>query len=271
MIEEFITKYIKNKLKDFPSLVLYDAENLYVDLLPALKTEGITVFNISESILSVREGAIDYYNKILPVDKDARMILYVPFAPPETKQEKIDDPFFIFTLGGTYFPYDANDKYESLCKACFRDKEEKITALFEHENPDFETINALGGGNTWAKLQTLTGGKSEKEILGVIMAPTSIQLENLKKDKTWQKEYKDVAKTIGLIPKEKSFDGITYELWRFILFSEFVFDLPIELPESLKLVAVAKPSSKQTVIELCKSLRNNKTSEEVDKSSNLGA
>jgi len=263
MIEEFITNYIKSKLKDFPSLVLYDAEHLYFNLLPALNDEGITIFDISESVLSIREDALDYYNQVLPTDKNARMILYVPFPPPETKQEKIDDPFFIFTLGGTYFPYDANDKYESLCKSCFKDKEEKITSLFEHENPDFETINALGGGNTWAKLQTLTGGKSEKEILGVIMAPTSIQLENLKKDKTWQKEYKDVAKTIGLVPKEKSFDGITYELWRFMLFSEFVFDLPIDLPETLKLVPVAKPSAKQTVIEICKSLRNNKTSEEV--------
>lgn len=263
MIEEFITTYIKFKLKEFPSIVLYDGEHLYIDLLPALKAEGITIFDISESILSVREDALDYYNQVLPAKKDARMIVYVPFPPPETKQEKIDDPFFIFSLGGSYFPYDANDKYESLCKSCFKDKEEKITALFEQEIPDFETINALGGGNTWAKLQTLTGGKSEKEILGVIMAPTSIQLENLKKDKTWQKEYKDVVKTIGLIPQEKSFDGITYELWRFILFSEFVFDLPIDLPESLKLISVAKPSAKQTVIEICRSLRNNKSSEEV--------
>ena len=263
MIEEFITTYIKSKLKEFPSLVLYDAEHLYIDLLPAIKAEGITIFDISESILSVREDALDYYNQILPAKKDARMIVYIPFPPPETKQEKIDDPFFIFTLGGTYFPYDANDKYESLCKACFKDKEEKISALFEQESPDFETINALGDGNTWAKLQTLTGGKSEKEILGVIMAPTSIQLENLKKDKTWQKEYKDVVKTIGLVPQEKSFDGITYELWRFILFSEFVFDLPIDLPESLKLVSVAKPSAKQIIIEICRSLRNNKSSEEV--------
>ncbi len=263
MIEEFITTYIKSKLKEFPSLVLYDGEHLYIDLLTALKAEGITIFDISESILSVREDALDFYNQVLPANKDARMIVYVPFPPPETKQEKIDDPFFIFTFGGSYFPYDANDKYESLCKACFKDKEEKITVLFEQEIPDFETINALGGGNTWAKLQTLTGGKSEKEILGVIMAPTSSQLENLKKDKTWQKEYKDVAKTIGLVPKEKSFDGITYELWRFILFSEFVFDLPIDLPASLKLISVAKPSAKQTVIEICKALRNNKTSEEV--------
>ena len=110
-------------------MVLYDAEHLYIDLLPAIKAEGITIFNISESILSVREDALDYYNQILPAKKDARLIVYVPFPPPETKQEKIDDPFFIFTLGGSYFPYDANDKYESLCKACFKDKEDKINMI----------------------------------------------------------------------------------------------------------------------------------------------
>ncbi len=263
MIREYIINYFKSKLKDSPSLVIYDAEHLYVELLPALKDANTEVFDISTSILSERENALDYFSQALPAKKNARMVLYIPFAPPETNQEKIDDPFFIFTLGGSYFPFDANDKYISLCKACFKDKEQKIDQLFEQETPEFDTLDALGGGNTWAKLQTLTGGKSEKEILTAILAPSDLQKQNLKKDKTWQKEYKDVAKTVGLDTKEKSFDGISYELWRFMLFSEFLFDLPIQLPESLKLVAAAKPSAKVIVIEICKSLRNNKTSEDI--------
>jgi len=261
MIREYIIEFLKSKLKDYPSLVLYDAEHRYAEILPGLKDEHTEVFDISTSILSVREDALDYYSATIPEDKNARMILYVPFAPPETKQEKIDDPFFIFTFGGRYFPFDANDKYESLCKACFKDKEQQIDQLFQNEIPDFDTIDALGGGNTWAKLQTLTGGKSEKEIILVIMAPSEVQKTNLKKDKTWFKEYKDLAKTIGLEVKEKSSEEISYELWRYMLFSEFVFDLPVDLPASLKFVPKAKDSSKQLVLEVCKLLRNNKISE----------
>ena len=263
MIREYITTYLKSKLKDSPSLVLYDEGHLYKELLPELVNDSTKVFDISTSILSVREDAIDYFNQVIPAAKNARMVLYVPFAAPKTKQEKIDDPFFIFTLGCSYFPFDANDKYISFCKACFPDKEQKIDQLFEQEIPDFDTIDALGGGNTWAKLQTLTGGKSEKEILAVIMSPSDVQKDNLKKDKTWLKEYKEVAKTIGLDVKEKSLDGVSYELWRFMLFSEFVFDLPIPLPETLTLVPVAKHSAKSIVIEICKSIRNNKTLEEL--------
>lgn len=263
MIREYITTYLKSKLKDNPSLVLYDEGHLYKELLPELVNDSTKVFDISTSILSVREDAIDYFNQVIPANKNAKMVLYIPFASPETKQEKIDDPFFIFTLGCSYFPFDANDKYLSLCKACFPDKEQKIDQLFEQEIPDFDTIDALGGGNTWAKLQTLTGGKSEKEILAAIMAPSDSQKDNLKKDKTWLKEYKEVAKTIGLDIKEKSLDGVSYELWRFMLFSEFVFDLPIPLPETLTLVPVAKQSAKSLVIEICKSIRNNKTLEEL--------
>ena len=48
-----------------------------------------------------------------------------------------------------------------------------------------------------------------------------------------------------------------------MLFSEFVFDLPIPLPETLTLVPVAKQSAKSLVIEICKSIRNNKTLEEL--------
>jgi len=263
MIREFITEYLKSKLKNSHSLVIYDDGHLYKELLPGLINDNTKVFDISTSVLSVREDAIDYFSHVIPANRNARMILYVPFAPPETKQEKIDDPFFIFTLGCCYFPFDANDKYLSLCKACFKDKEQKIDQLFEQEMPDFYTIDALGGGNTWVKLQTLTGCKSEKEIFAAIMAPSDSQKVKLTKDKTWQREYKEVCKIIGLEVKEKSFDGITYELWRFMLFSEFVFDLPIPLPENLKFVSVAKQSAKSIVIEICQSLRNNKILEEL--------
>jgi len=263
MIQEFIIKYLKSKLKDYPSLVIYDAGHLYARLLPELIDDNTEVFDISKSILSVREDALDYFSTVIPANKSARMVLYVPYSPPETKQEKIDDPFFIFTLGGRYFPFDANDKYISLCKTCFKDKEQQIDQLFENGVPEFTTIDTLGGGNSWAKLQTLTGGKSEKEIIKAIMAPSDIQRENLKKDKTWFKEYKELVKTLGLKANERSFEEISYELWRFILFSEFVFDLPIDLPVSLKLVTTSKPAAKQLVLEICKSLRNNKTCEDI--------
>jgi hypothetical protein len=263
MIRSYITEHFKKKLKDHPTLVMYDPDERYKELLSELVDEHTKVFDLRENMLSVREAAIAYYTETLAQDTKARMLVYVPFKEPLSRQEKLMDPFYIFSFGGSVFPNDAADKYESLCKACFPDKEQKINELFAQEIPDFDTVDALGGGNTWAKLQTLTGGKSEKEILLVLMAPSAKHKESLVKDKTWYKEYKDIANLIGLKTKAKTYDAVIEELWRFMLFSEFVFDLPIDLPPSLDNIPIAKSSAKDLVLEVCKSIRNNKDCEEL--------
>ncbi|MFD3000431.1 PglZ domain-containing protein [Pontibacter toksunensis] len=263
MIREYIISHIKSKLVDHPSLVIYDSEQRYQELLTGLANDHIKIFDTSDSVLSVREDALDFYTNTIPSGKDKKMVLYVPFPAPQSKQDKILDPFYIFSFGGVVFPYDAGDKYESLCKACFKDKEQQINQLFQEEIPDFDTIDALGGGYTWAKLQTLTGGKSEKEILVELLAPGPTRLEALKKDKTWLKEYKELSKQIGLTTKEKSFDAVNDELWRFILFSEFVFDLPIPLPTNLASISIAKNSSKNLILDICQTIRNNKVCEDL--------
>ncbi len=263
MIRQFIIDHLKKKLKDSPTLVVYDPEQRYRELLPEIQDENIRVFDSCNEILNTREEAIEYYSYTLPYEDKARMLFYVPFKEPLDRQEKLMDPFYVFSFGGNVFPGDAADKFESLCKACFPDKEQKINELFAQEIPDFDTLDALGGGNTFAKLQSLTGGKSEKEILSVIMAPSEKQKESLVNDKNWHKEYHELVAVIGLKSKEKKYDAISNELWRFILFSEFVFDLPIALPVDLQNIAKAKPTAQGLVLDLCKSLRNNKQCEEI--------
>ena len=263
MIRDFISSYFKDKIKDLPTLVVYDAERQYHSIVQAMDDPNIRVFDFSGDILSVRVDAMTYYTNTIVKDTHARMIVYVPFAAPLQRQEKLMDPFYIFSMGGCLFPYGAEDKYESLCKACFPDKEQQINALFMQEIPDFDTIDALAGGQTWAKLQTLTGGVSEKEIILVLMSPSEKQKEALTKDKTWYTEYKALVTAIGLETREKTYEGVEKELWKFILYSEFVFDLPIALPASLKNIAVAKLSAKVLVLDICKSLRKDKTCEEL--------
>lgn len=263
MIREYIVSYLLAKFKDSQALVMYDHDHRYVELLPVLKEYSIEVFDVSTDVLSTREDALDYFSLNLPKNNNARMLVYIPFAAPNTRQEMIDDPFILFSFGEKYFPFDANDKYESLCKACFKDKEDKIDELFANEIPDFDTIDALGQGNIWAKLQTITGSKSETEILLSIMAPSTGLIEKLRKEKSWQKEFRDFCKQFGLKIPTNVFDEIRHDVWRFILFSEFVFDLPIELPQSLKSVPTAKDKYRVLVLGICKSLRNNKAYEDV--------
>jgi hypothetical protein len=261
MIREFIIKHIDKKLQATGSLVIYDPDQFYAELLPGLKRVA-NVVDLRESILSAREDAYAIFNSELLTETSKGLIVYSPFQAPLDEQSKIEDPFYIFTLGNCYFPNDSSDQFETLCKSCYPLKEQEINELFSQSTPDFETIDALGDGNTYAKLQVLTGGKSEKEILQGLMLPSEEYLIKLKSDKSWFSEYKKLLQMLGVKSNAKTYDQVRDELWRVMLFSEFAFDLPIELPQKLQSIPVIKPTGRVLVMGLVKGVRNNKAAEQ---------
>lgn len=270
MIREYIISHIQKKLNANRVLVIYDDKDFYAELLPQLATSS-KIIDLKESILNAREEAYDYFNNVLPIDAKSSLIIYSPFEAPLDEQSKIEDPFYIFTLGNSYFPNGAVDRYDTLCKACFPEKEQQINDLFSQSTPDFNTIDALGDGNTYANLQSLTGGKSEKELLLALMIPSVEQLAKLKANKTWFSEYKKLALLIGIKTSVKTYEDVNNELWRIMLFSEFVYDLPVELPKKLQAVQIVKESSKILALDLVKAIRNNKLCEQlyIDKANEL--
>lgn len=264
MIEEYIIAHFKKKLKENPVLVVYDPENRYHQITLSLADKNVRVFDVSESAIVARENASEYFSKTLPADESARMVIYIPFEAPEDKQQRIRDPFSVFSMCGNVFPANPEDRYIELCKAHFPDKEQQIDELFTNEQPDFGTINALADGTKWAKLETVTGGKSPKEIVLTLLLPTEAQQFGLKNDKTWNKEWQSFALNVfDLKSQAKDLQGIQDEIWKHLLFSEFIFDLPISLPEQLKSVPRADISKKALVLDVCKSIRNTKYIDEI--------
>jgi len=110
MIREYIVAHLQKKLEAKKVLVIYDDSKFYVELLPAL-SKIAKVIDLQGSILEAREEAYHYFNKDLINNASKGLIIYSPFEGPKDEQDKIEDPFYVFTLGNNYFPYTASDKY----------------------------------------------------------------------------------------------------------------------------------------------------------------
>lgn len=264
MIQDYIKKHLLNKLKENPTLVIYDEKKRYTDIVRGLASDDNKLIEVSGSAITAREEAVEFSTKILPVNGKKRMLIYLPFERPENDQEKIFDPFYVFGLSGTIFPNEASDEYLALCQSCYPEQAEKIDQLFElGEVPDFATIDAVKGGSNYPKLQSVTEEKSEKEIVLSILLPNPEKEKKLKKNKGWVKEYQlFIQATIGLRSTVNTLDSIQEELWRYLLFSEFVFDLPIDLPSDLQKVPRASKSYEKVVLDICERIRNRKYIEE---------
>lgn len=249
------------RLKKAGVLVVYDPDRRYRELCNELADEKRVVVDATESSIESREQAMAALQDFgQPGTKLESLLVYVPARCPLTDEEKQQDPFATYGAIGAVFPEGDGDEYQSLCLKAKADHGTEIRRIFaDNPNPPFDVIDAVGGGAGWPNLQALLKVESARDILFALLAPSQRQLENLKSTDAWVTEARMLFEsTLGLRlkTKGKNWSPVADELWRFLLFSEFVFDLPGGLPDALADVPRAALEARPLVEDLCERLRD---------------
>lgn len=249
-------------------LVVYDPVQRYRALTLDLADEKRTVIDATDSSIESREQAmvtLQALGRATPsIDG---MIVYVPAHAPMTDEEKQRDPFALYGEIGAVFPnpHDDGDEFQSICPKAMPEHATEIRRIFaETESPDFAVIDAVGGPGGWPILQAALREESTRNILAALMAPSAKQKAGLKDHDGWANEAKTLfrnALDLKLLTRSTKWKPIADELWRFVLFSEFVFDLPAELPGELADVPHAHEAARPIIEELCDGLRNDRRTE----------
>lgn len=266
-IAEFIQNTIlRPRLQKTGSLVVYDPAGHYHDVCKGLADEKLLVVDASTSSIESRVAAMQGLRDVIDRQLDG-MLVYVPAKAPESEKEKQADPFSPIAAAGAVFPGGDGDSFQSLCLKAKPDQVTAIRAVFDKDpSPSFAVIDAIGGGLGWPNLRALLKVESARDILFSLLAPSEIQQGALKGSDAWVTEAKDLlSNSLGLALKTrgKTWDSVADELWRFILFSEFVFDLPGTLPPSLSDVPQANAVAKPLIEDVCDRLRNDRRTQSV--------
>ncbi len=261
-IETFIREVVLvPRLSKRGVLVVYDPAQRYRNLCLGMADEHCTVVDSSQSSIESREAASQALVS-LGKGQVQGLVLYVPTAAPVDDEGRQRDPFSIYAVCGSVFPDGDSDSFESLCLRAKPDHTAAIRKIFEADpNPSFAVINAVGGGIGWPNLRALLKVESGRDILHALLAPSSVQEQALKESEGWVPEARDLLKTsigLSLKTKGKTWSSIAGELWRFVLFSEFVFDLPEVLPAALADIPQAPVSARPVIEGLCDDLRNDR-------------
>ena len=237
---------------EHPVLMVYDKEGIYYDLLPMLQEKGVKVIDTTQSHLHARLSAQRYWCKELSLNKDTKMVIYRKLSLPNNKRSWVEEPYAAFMKGGCIFPQGSQDRFENLCRSFLPAKKKELDQLFEVGVPSFNLVNALLDGAAYPELEQLTGGKSVAEVTIGLLSLYSCT------DMKWQKEWKafSEAQYPGLDTSGSTLQEIQAKLWSYLLFSEFVFDLPEALPDNLKSVSIAPNEMKEKVYLICDQLRN---------------
>ncbi len=269
-----IKTYIQNevflpRLNESVVMVVYDDQNRYRETCLEMADEKTTVIDASIGSIHSREQANQTLQTIGASQNLHRMLIYVPTSPPETDPKKIVDPFWVYGKIGSHFPRKASDAFHQICLSAKPDHATEIHKVFsENPNPTFDLIDNIGGGAGWPTLQSVLGVESTTEIVFSLLAPYADQKLNLNSDQPWIPETKQfLTRNLGLNLQTKieAWSAISDELWRFILFSEFVHDLPADasLPASLTSIPVADRNALPLINKVCERLRANKNSRDL--------
>lgn len=257
-IREYLqTQVFGRRAHEHGSLVLYDPVRRYRDVALALASERCRVLDASRSVIEQREAATEALAD-LASGKIDQFVVWVPAPRPADNEAKQRDPFAVFAEVGAVFPEGDGDDYVSLCRRAKPDHIPELNRLFDGGEPSFEMVDAVDQGGSWPKLKTLLSAASSKELLLGLLVSKPEQESALKSDPTWVAEARDfLQRNLGykLKTKGQTLPSIAEELWRALLFSEFVFDAGEALPAALDTVPRVGAEAKALVYEVCDALR----------------
>lgn len=257
--EFFKSSVLEVRLAKSQVMVVYDPERRYRDVCLGMATEKRAVVDSSESSITSRAEAIEDLGK-LGDNKIEQLLVYVPVPKPLEDEDKQKDPFALYGVCGDVFPSGDGDNYQSLCLKAKPEHATQVRAVFDQDpNPSFAVIDAIGGGLNWPNLRALLKAESTTDIILALLAPKDSHRAALKESESWVPEAKEllsVSLDLKLKTKGKTWSSISDELWRFVLFSEFAYDLPVDLPANLEDVPRAGDTARPLVEDLCDRLRN---------------
>lgn len=259
-IEEYIVDKWWQKVSDRnPVLTIYDdEEGRYHALLPLAEQKGFDVFDTTEEKLDCFLRAREYWStKILPRKGKCRMLIYRSTKEPSTEKEVQADPYYAMSLAGVKYPDGPNDFYYHVCQKYLpQDRQTEFERVWHAGKRDFAIINSLVDGNRFPILERITKGKSQTEMtIGFLM------LQDVDED-GWQTEWRMFCNQYypSLLFDSTELEKMQGRTWQYLLFSEFVHDLPesTRLPDSLKAVPIAPAAIKEQITEVCRRLRDDK-------------
>ncbi len=259
-IQGYILDHWKEKMKpETPALIIYDKEGIYHDLLPLAKERGYKVIDTTKGLLHARLSASRFWSIELSLDKETRMIIYRNKQMPANDRGWVEEPFSGFIKGAAIFPIGPQDDYKNICRTFLPTKMTELDQLFASGSTSFNMINALLDGTVYPELEQLTGGKSVAEMTVGLLSQSSCH--NMKWRQEWQR-FADIQFP-GLQTNGVSLNEVQEKLWSYLLFSEFVFDLPVEIPDSMKSISIAPIELKDKIYLVCDKLRNQQNLREI--------
>lgn len=262
--EHITANIFSPRLAERRILVVYDEQNRFADICASFAGDRCHVIFTDKRPVSSRQEAMERWKEMTQDSTyQNQMLIHCHGAAPRDDHERQQHPFASYAAVGASFPNPskASDEYKMLCYGFLKDRTAEIDQLFiSDQEPSFDLIdNLAGGSHSHPRLQSLFGTADASKIIPDFLVPPSASIaKDLTQSAEWLEEMKQLLeRTLGfkLNPQITKAAVMREKLWLYLLFSEFLHDLPGKAPQALTNIPRASGAHLHFAISLCASLR----------------
>lgn len=258
----FLHKKLIDLLNDRRIVVWYDAEGDFKAFAGSFTAPNCELLSSEESVLKTRRRADEAYRLMNESDNPAEsgrcLLIYVPGRRGATEDEKMRDPFEVYALAGAAFGDTEDQKIESLARQAMKEKAEEITRLFREGRPDIALLDGLEKARSRPLVKQVFNTTSEADVIALALCDAAKAEAVDETPGCLEELLRLVGSAVGFQPAgdDRTWKTIRDKAAEYMLFSEFVFDLPDGAPEALIAVPRAAAEAKNIVYRACERMRS---------------
>ena len=258
----FLKKRIIDLLNDRRIVVWYDAEGDFKVFASVFNAPNCEVLSAEASVLKTRRRADEAYRLINesenPSESSRCLLIYIPSPRGATEDEKMQDPFEVYAMAGAAFGDTEDQKIESLARQAMPLKADEITRLFREGQPDITLLDGLEKSQRWPLLNEVFQTETPVDVIALAISDPAKAKKVDEKSGCVVELLRLFESAIGFKPSSETrkWKALRPKAAEFVIFSEFLFDLPGEAPDSLSAVPRAGDNAKAMVYASCDRMRS---------------
>jgi len=232
--------------------------------LPATRVPGwpnTEIIDAGASVLQARRRADEVYRLLNesenPAERDRCLLIYLPRRRGGTEEEKMRDPFEVYAIAGAPFGDTEDQQIESLARQAMPQQADEITRLFREGKPDLALLDGLEKAQRWPLLNEVFRTETPADVIALALGDTAKAAKLNDRSGGVQELLRLFEAAVGFKPASASrqWQSLRPKAAEYVLFSEFLFDLPAGAPEALSAVPRASGDAKAVVYAACDRMR----------------
>ncbi|MHB8782131.1 MAG: PglZ domain-containing protein [Desulfobacteria bacterium] len=242
-------------------VVWYDAEGDFKTFAATFNAPNCEVLSVEESVLRIRRRADEVYRLMNEsenaAERDRCLLIYIPRRRGATEEDKMRDPFEVYAMAGTAFGHTEDQKIESLARQAMPQKAEEITRLFFEGKPTVALLDGLEQAGYWPLLNEVFRTETPADVIALALCDIAKAKKVDENQGCIQELLRLLESAVGFIPASgaRKWKTSRPKAAEYVLFSEFLFDFPELIPDSLSAVPRARGDSKSIIYAACDRMR----------------